>query len=152
MKNIGNTNLRITVTTKHGINAAWLCAGAGLPTPTPTPVALYDQYRYGTSDLPNGLNYTSLSVAEIRSNLVNQEVFLLLGTRDNSRVASPAPDTSCEADTQGLHRYERGMNYRDSIKALDGSARTTVVAVPDVGHDHHAMFISDQGVMSLFIG
>jgi len=138
IKNLGKTNPRVTMTTKHGSNAAWLCE------------RLYDKYRYGISDLPNGLNYTSLSIAEIRTNLVNREVFLLLGTGDNSRVASPAPDTSCEADTQGLYRYERGTNYKDSIKAFDCSARTTVTAVPNVGHDHHGMFISPQGIM--FIG
>jgi len=140
IKNVGNTNLRITMTSNHGSSAAWMCE------------RLYDKYRYGVSDLPNGLNYTSLSIAEVQTNLVNRDVFLLLGTGDISRDVSPKPDRSCEADTQGLNRYERGRNYRDGIKAFDCSARTTITTVVGVGHDHHEMFMSPQGIMLLFIG
>jgi len=144
VKNIGKSNLRVTVTTKHGSSAAWLCEGGAVST--------YDRYKYGISDLPNALNYATLSIAEIQRNLVDREVFLLLGTADNSRVVSPKPDTSCEADAQGLHRFERGMNYRNNLKALDCSAHTTVTKVPGVGHYHKDMFTSPQGIMALFIG
>ena len=135
------------MTNKHGSSAAWLCEVS-----SPSTNAEYDRYKYGISDFPNALNYASLSIEEIQRNLIDREVFLLLGTADNSRAASPRPDTSCEADTQGLHRYERGMNYRDAVKALDCKARTTITKVPGVGHNHKDMFVTPQGIVALFIG
>lgn len=148
-KNVGNSNERVAVTNKHGSNAAWLCERAVTNSSTGT----YDQYKYGISDLSTVLPYASQrSISDIQNNLVERDVFLLLGTGDNSRVNSPQPDMSCEADAQGLHRYERGMNYRDSIKALNCGAHTTLTTVIDIGHDHNGMFISPQGIMSLFIG
>ena len=147
-KNIGNTNERVTYTNKHGANAAWVCEG-GLVSST----ASYDKYKYGISDVPTVLPYaSSLSTSDIQQNLVNRNVFLLLGTGDNSRTNSPQPDTSCEADSQGQHRFERGMNYRDSINNFSCGAHTTVTTVLGIGHDHNGMFVSPQGVMSLFIG
>lgn len=153
VKNIDKPSLRVTVTNTHGSSAAWLCEVSSTSTPTnPTATAEYDLYKYGISDLPNALNYASLPIAQIQRNLVEKTVFLLLGTADNSRTNSPVPDTSCEADAQGLHRYERGLNYRDEVKMLDCGARTTVTKVPGVDHDHHGMFTSPQGIMALFIG
>jgi len=145
-KNLDKPNVRVTMTNAHGSSAAWLCEVS-----SPTPTAEYDRYKYGISNLPNALNYASLSTAQIQRNLVEREVFLLLGTAD-IRTARPPPDMSCEADAQGLHRYERGMNYRDSVKALDCGARTTIAKVLGVGHDHHDMFTAPQGIMALFIG
>lgn len=142
-KNIGKTNERVTMTNKHGSNAAWVCEGSGT----------YDMYKYGISDVSTVLPYaSSLSISDIQQSLVNRNVFLLLGTGDNSRTNSPQPDTSCEADSQGQHRFERGMNYRDSIKALSCGSHTTVTTVLNVDHDHNGMFVSPQGAMALFIG
>jgi len=150
VKNIDKQNIRTTMTHSHGSSAAWLCEGENNVVSTNNPT--YDQYKYGISNLPDDLNYASVSVAEIQNNLVHRDVVLLLGTGDNSRDTSPIPDKSCEADAQGLHRYERGLNYKDNVKALDCSARTTVIKVPDVGHYHNQMFTSPQGIMALFIG
>lgn len=145
-KNIGKTNERVTITNKHGSNAAWVCEVSA-------PLSTYDKYKYGISDVSTVLPYaSSLSISDIQQNLVNRNVFLLLGTGDNSRTNSPQPDTSCEADSQGQHRFERGINYRDSIKALSCGSHTTVTTVLNVDHDHNGMFVSPQGAMALFIG
>ena len=146
-KNIGKSNERVTITNKHGSSAAWVCEGSAPSSGT------YDKYKYGISDVPTVLPYaSSLSTSDIQQNLVDRTVFLLLGTGDNSRTNGPQPDQSCEADSQGQHRFERGLNYRDSIKALSCGAQTTVTTVLDIDHDHNGMFVSPQGVMALFIG
>jgi len=143
VKNVGKSSIRTTVTNKHGNAAAWLCKDGGAST--------YDNYKYGISNLPDALNYASISITEIQKNLVERDVILLLGTEDNSRVDIPRPDQSCEADSQGLHRFERGINYKNNVKALDCNARTSIIKVPGVEHDHNAMFTAPQGIMALFI-
>ena len=112
-------------------------------------VGTYDKYPYGISDVPAVLPYASslsLSTSDIQQNLVGRNVFLLLGTGDN------ATQGNCERASQSQNRFERGMNYGDSIKAFNCGAQTTVTTVLGVGHEQNEMFTSMQGVSALFIG
>ena len=82
----------------------------------------YDEYKYGISNLPDDLNYTDLSRANIRAQLLARSVHVLLGSSDNK--IDNNLDTNCEANTQGGTRYQRGVKYFEHIKSFNANKST----------------------------
>ena len=72
----------------------------------------------------------------------------LLGSADVHR--DPDFETSCAANAQGDTRFLRGCLYYRSIQKFFPSAQHDMLIVPEVGHDHRAMFNSTQGKTAIF--
>ena len=103
----------------------------------------YNNYKFGTADLPGVLPYMDITVETMKQRLLNRPVCVLLGTNDNRD--SGGLDTGCEANTQGANRLERGRYYFDHIKGLDLQANHFLADVEGVGHDAGDMFKSVPG-------
>lgn len=56
----------------------------------------------------------------------------------------------CAANAQGETRFQRGRFYYSFIRTFFPSARHDMVIVPEVGHDHDAMFNSTEGKRAIF--
>jgi pimeloyl-ACP methyl ester carboxylesterase len=110
----------------------------------------FDDWKYG---LAAPYTYPRAAGADsIRSWYQRRTVTYLLGSNDNSPTSSSL-DNSCEGRLQGAHRYERGEIYFNYLKHYYGSSiedKQELVAVPNVGHDHLAMYTSPQGRAALF--
>ncbi len=91
----------------------------------------YNEYRYGLEDLND---YMSVGVA---SDYPDRNVIYLLGDRDTKRDSNL--DTSCEANRQGRHRYERGLKFFDHLAQHYGRTVHRKVIVGGVGHSPSRM-------------
>ena len=133
--------------------------GGGALAPYPRErCADYNRYRYGLEQ-PN--EYGAAALAEcggmdgagaMAHEYGRREVAYLLGEAD-ADPNSDSLDTSCGAMAQGATRLERGRRYFRYVHALLGpGVRSThsLHVVPDVGHDHRAMFTSPAGLALLF--
>jgi len=93
------------------------------------------QYPYGTGGLENHKSEEAIQ------NYYQKNLILALGTADTLRTGKVR--VTKEADEQGLHRYERGLNYFESNKANALSRNYAfnwrVHEVTDSGHDHTLM-------------
>jgi pimeloyl-ACP methyl ester carboxylesterase len=86
----------------------------------------YNEYRYGLDDLNN---YMSAGVAP---DYPSRNVIYMLGDRDT--VIDSNLDTTCYANRQGRHRYERGLNFYSHLAQHYGRTVHRKVIVPGVGH------------------
>ena len=109
----------------------------------------FDEYKYGISNLPDVLNYTNLSKDRIRLQLLSRSVYILLGKEDND-PESYLLDTTCEANSQGFNRFERGINYLNHIYNLDSNANHTKIEIDDVGHSLNQIMNTKEGRLAVF--
>jgi pimeloyl-ACP methyl ester carboxylesterase len=106
----------------------------------------YNDYKYG---LENRNEYCSVLNDElIRQQYISRRVTYLLGSADIDQ--DDDFETSCAANAQGGTRFQRGRFYCSTIRTFFPSAQHEMVIVPDVGHDHDAMFNSTQGKTVIF--
>lgn len=110
----------------------------------------YNEWKYGLEDL---FTYPAAMGADsIRKRYKRRLVTYLLGENDNNPNSSSL-DTSCEADLQGNHRYERGEVYFNYLQHYYGASIKSnhdLVSVPNVGHDNFGMYNSPEGIQVLF--
>lgn len=103
----------------------------------------YDNWRYGLQ-IPN--TYVGAVPADsVRARIARRDVRMLLGDADTTR-----DDSTCGADLQGVHRYERGQflkNFMDQFFAGNGHVQ---LVIPGVGHVQLDMFNSVTGRDALF--
>lgn len=109
----------------------------------------YNFYKYGIANLPSALPYTNLSQSSIQNQLISRLIYVILGTDDNDPNSSYL-DKTCPANTQGLHRYERGHYYYDHIKDFNSNSNHKIFDIVDVGHSSTGMFNSDLGREIIF--
>lgn len=118
----------------------------------------FNRYRYGLEE-PNEYGAGALAAfggthaaeAMVRE-YGRRTVAYLLGEAD-SDPNSDSLDRACGAAAQGTTRLERGQRYFRYVQALLGPgvlATHSLHIVPDVGHDHRAMFVSPCGLSLLF--
>jgi len=104
-------------------------------------------YPLGFGALPQ-----ELSSDEVLRRYLAQPITLYLGVEDRER--DEYLSTTPEADRQGKTRWERGQNAFRAAQQLARSHGWTcnwrLVAVPEVGHDHEAMFDSPLCKEALF--
>lgn len=106
----------------------------------------YNDYKYG---LERRNEYFSvLNDERIRRQYRSRQVTYLLGSADVDQDLDF--ETDCAANAQGDTRFQRGRFYYSFIRTFFPSARHDMVIVPDVGHDHDAMFNSAQGKAAIF--
>ena len=106
----------------------------------------YNNYKYGLDNRNEYFN--ELSDEQIRRQYISRRVTYLLGSADVHR--DPDFETSCAANAQGDTRFQRGCLYYRSIQKFFPSAQHDMLIVPEVGHDHLAMFNSTQGKTAIF--
>ena len=106
----------------------------------------FNNYKYG---LNNPYSYlSSLSAEEIKTQYFNREVIYLLGTEDTAITALST--SGCEAELQGLNRYERGLNYWNYINTFPTSNNHLLFKVEGVGHTRTGIYSSANGIKALF--
>lgn len=117
----------------------------------------FNKYRYGVES-PNHYAaealaaYGSATPEALAREYGRRVVAYLLGEAD-SDPNSDSLDKSCAAAAQGATRLERGERYFRYVQALLGPEvrkMHSLHIVPDVGHDHRAMFMSSCGLRLLF--
>lgn len=100
----------------------------------------YNEYKYGL-DAPNAyLNRTD--IYELIASYPFKNLYYLAGTTDNEDVNEM--DSSCEAMTQGPHRYARAEAFFDSMNQFFPYNIHQFVAVPGVGHSGSQMIRSEE--------
>jgi pimeloyl-ACP methyl ester carboxylesterase len=107
-----------------------------------------NRYRYGLQRL----NPYLAAAGDLAARYRTRTVTYLLGDQDTDS-ADPLLDTSCAANWQGAHRFERGQQYFTYLGAVFGPgvyATQSRLVVPGVGHDGNAMFTSPNGQRALF--
>jgi hypothetical protein len=113
----------------------------------PNTTCSYNSYKYGLENLNNYMNNTP--VASLKTQYVARNVSYLLGDQDTLR--SGTFDASCQADLQGLHRFERGTAfYHQLIRYYPADHKRVVV--PGVGHTSGKMYNSAEGRATIFPG
>jgi pimeloyl-ACP methyl ester carboxylesterase len=106
----------------------------------------YNDYKYG---LDRRNEYCSiLNDERIRHQYIGRLVTYLLGSADVDQ--DDDLETVCAANVQGRNRFERGRFYYSALRTFFPSAQHDMVIVPEVGHDHDAMFNSTQGKTAIF--
>jgi hypothetical protein len=108
----------------------------------------YNNYKYGLENRNEYLN--ALSDEQIRRQYTSRQVAYLLGSEDVCQDRDF--EMSCAANAQGATRFQRGRFYYSFIQTYFPSAQHDMVVVPEVGHDHDAMFNSTQGKVAIFRG
>lgn len=119
----------------------------------------FNTWKYGLEQLNE---YMSQNTAEdmIKAYL-SRDVTYLLGNSDicNEKYKcgcrSRTEELGCEAEMQGLCRFQRGVIYHKYIHQYylpDESASHGVVVVPNVGHSGCGMFTSLEGRHAMFHG
>jgi len=91
----------------------------------------YNEYRYGLDD-PN--DYMSVGVAP---DYPNRNVIYMLGSAD-TKIDSGL-DTTCYANRQGRHRFERGTKFYEHLAQYYGRQVHRKVIVSGVGHKPSSM-------------
>lgn len=108
----------------------------------------YNDYKYGLEKLNPYM--AAVGAEAIRSRYHQKDVVYLLGGED---IQEAHLEQTGNAMLQGQHRLERGQVYYHYLKHVFGEeiAQTHKIAiVPCVGHDHAAIFRSDDGMKYIF--
>ncbi|OYN87782.1 alpha/beta hydrolase [Parenemella sanctibonifatiensis] len=112
----------------------------------------FNDYRYGL-EKPNRYVSHAGSATSFTARFGTRNVVYLLGERDND-PQSKSMDATCAARAQGPNRLIRGKQYFAYLQELYGAetlARTQqLLYVPDAGHNHHDMFVSDPGAKAIY--
>ena len=97
-----------------------------------------NRYIYGLNNL---FGYAeTLSKQKIKTRLLNRSNIFLLGEEDKKRNWSL--DISCQAETQGKNRLERGILYQHHLSRFyenNSNPMHIWLKIPDVGHDSRQM-------------
>jgi len=120
--------------------------GSGNHFAIPKTSCQYNKYKYGLVDRPTYLR--RLTDDQIVQTYTSRQVTYLLGDADTT--PSHDFDNSCEAMLQGSSRFQRGTLYYNRIHDLFPHAPQKLVVVPAVGHNHYAIFESEQANHVLF--
>lgn len=110
----------------------------------------YNRYHYGLDNLNEYMRGNSAD--QLASRYASQEVIYLLGGEDNDPDGEML-DKEPGALIQGSHRLERGLVYYNYLIHTFGEEfkqNQIVRVIPNVGHDHAAIFQSEAGRESIF--
>jgi hypothetical protein len=112
----------------------------------PNTTCPYNSYKYG---LENRNNYMDDTPADtLIQQYVARRVTYLLGDQDTARTG--AFDNSCQADLQGLHRFERGTAFYSHMSTYYPQNSHKRVVVPGVAHSSGQMYSSAEGRATIF--
>ncbi|KAL1757675.1 hypothetical protein FB107DRAFT_208632 [Schizophyllum commune] len=141
-------NARIAYWLANPGSLLWLTADRPLPDDNCTNV---DRWKYGLTDgLPAYGAYAQKHYGRdgIVERYSSHYIHYAWGTADDG-----PGDTRCQAKTQGLTHYQRGLNFINMLQGLNGGKlpeNQTVDWVEGVSHDGEGMTRSEQGMTRLF--
>ncbi len=108
----------------------------------------YNKFKYGMEDRYGYAKH--FSIKTIRKRLLTRPIIFLIGMEDIDREW--LLDKSCECDTQGRNRYERGILYRHHlssfVKAIPNPQHIWI-EIPGVGHNSTEMFTHTKFIKKL---
>jgi pimeloyl-ACP methyl ester carboxylesterase len=96
----------------------------------------YDDYKYGLSGRSGYV--ARLTREQVLMQYASRRITYVQGGSDT--VQNGDMDTDCAANMQGPNRLARGANFFTRIRQLLPNAPQDRIVVPDVDHDHDAMF------------
>jgi hypothetical protein len=118
--------------------------------PSDTSCSGYDTYKYGFNNMTPYM--TAVGAAKIKDQFKDKNIVYLLGDQDTDPNDSDL-DKSCEGETQGAFRFQRGnayYGYLGHIYGQDVYKNQIKAPVPGVAHDDNAMFDSPVGRKYIF--
>lgn len=113
----------------------------------------YNQYKYGTDNLPSYAQPTEDSKLFVR--YADRNLTYLLGGADNN-PEHRLLDKTCGAEAQGATRLARGTGYVQYERLLASRGAKPVILhrssfeVDGIGHDSKGIFGSECGIQALF--
>lgn len=106
----------------------------------------YNEYKYGMSGRTGYV--AKLTPQQAFSQYAARRVTYLQGGADT--VQNGDMDAGCEAMLEGPNRLTRGAYYFARVRQLAPSAPHDRIVVPNIAHDHDAMFEAPQAQPVLF--
>jgi cyanophycinase len=103
----------------------------------------YNEYIYGPINRANYLNKHSID--ELKSIFKQNKLTYLMSEEDKG---TDSLDRSCEAMTQGKHRFERAKNFFYYDKKFIGSHR--FLSISGIGHEHVDVYESEEAGRVIF--
>lgn len=111
----------------------------------------YNDYRYGTDDVPSGHYMGQVTVADWVDNFTARRVTYLMGDEDIQQDREQTNiDTSCQAQAQGACRYDRARIFFAYMNQFFPRHDHAFVRVAGVGHTGGGMWRSPEGVETIF--
>jgi pimeloyl-ACP methyl ester carboxylesterase len=108
----------------------------------------YNKYKYGLEYLYGYAE--TLSPQIVRTRLLTRPVMFVLGTADTDRDWSL--DKSCEGDSQGKNRYERGLLYKHHLRPFvknSSKSQHIWLEIPKIGHNPTEMLTHSKFITKL---
>jgi len=105
----------------------------------------YNEYIYGPINRAKYLE--KFDIKSLRDNFKCKNIILLM-SEDDKGIDSL--DRSCEAIAQGINRIERAQNFYHYSKKFLTSKSHQFASIPEVGHDHVAVYESQQAKEHVF--
>ena len=104
----------------------------------------FNAYIYGPEQLPD---FFYRGIDQLRKNYEKNNVIYLMSEEDKD---TDSLDQSCEANLQGLTRFERAKNYWFYLKNHLSTLNHKFVSIPEIGHDHIAVYSSEEAKEVIF--
>ena len=114
----------------------------------PEAACAFNDYKYGLDNRNVTAYMDSLSAQELIEQYLSRDVIYLLGAADT--VIDGNLDTGCEANLQGINRYERGVNFFNYLENVFPQHLHQKIEVVDAGHSRTDMYSSTAGQDVLF--
>ena len=108
----------------------------------------FNDYKYGLDNRSVTSYMDSLSAQALIEQYLSRDVIYLLGTADT--VIDANLDSGCEANLQGINRYQRGINFFNYLENVFPEHHHQKVEVVDAGHSRTQMYSSVVGQHALF--
>ena len=115
------------------------------PVPPKRGCRMFNDYKYGLNDLNAYFKRTPLQ--SLVTSYLQKEVVYFLGEADTDE---PSIDQSCEAQSQGRYRLQRGKFFKTYLDQEFPGHAHQIVTAPGVIHSQRAMYVSPQGIKLLF--
>ena len=112
--------------------------------PVPLPCPDVNNWKYGLSSPPPYVG----DLGKLLKDFAARDITLLLG--ENDKKVTPILDQSCEANTQGRNRIERGRYFVDALTASGLAPLFKHAILKGIGHKEREMLTSPQALNAIF--
>lgn len=107
------------------------------------PNCAFNRYKYGMEDL--NLYMSQMDQDQMIDRYLKRDVTYFIGEKDIGEVES-----TCEANYQGMNRYQRGLNFKNFLDLEYSSHQHHLVTVHNVGHTQYGMYFSSESLNVIF--
>jgi pimeloyl-ACP methyl ester carboxylesterase len=133
----------------------------------------YNQWEWGLDEQPGNASANDIddeykrhameligqNTTELIQRFGSRDLVYMIGSLDRCNVSSAGGwchshglETSCMDELQGNMRFERLLNYIESLEKIVGITTHRRMVVSGVGHDHSLMFTRPEGLSAIFGG